>query len=134
MSTNAPPPGPPYEPPDPPPGPPYEPPGYGITEIDPNLPPPPEGLPAPGKHSSDPELKTRKPLAMWDRVKLLLLLAIAWLILLWASMASNPILPFSDAVRLQVRSGWWLLALMGLEALRQLHYLISEGWAGFPPF
>ena len=134
MSTNAPPPGPPYEPPDPPAGPPYEPPGYGITEVDPNWPPPPEGLPAPGKHSSDPEPKTRKPLALWDRVKLLLLLAIAWLILLWASMASNPILPFTDAVRLQVRSGWWLLALIGLEALRQLHYLISEHWAAYHRF
>jgi cell division protease FtsH len=123
MSTNA------------PPGPPFEPPaGGGITEVDPNWPPPPEGLPSPGKHSSEPEAKTRKPLSLWDRFKFLLLLGLAWLILLWASMASNPILPFTDAVRLQVRSSWWLLALMGLEAIRQLHYLISERWAGYHHF
>jgi cell division protease FtsH len=123
MSTNAPPPG----------GPSYEPPvAGGITEVDPNW-PPPEGLPSPGKHSVDPD-GPRKPLALWDRVKFLLLFGIAWLILLWASMASNPILPFSDAVRLQLRNSWWLLALMGLEALRQLHFLVSEHWAGYHRF
>ena len=125
MSTNAPPPG----------GPDYQPPVGGITEVDPNWPPPPpEGLPSPGEHAPEPEGKTRKPLPMWDRVKFLLLLGIAWLILLWASMANNPIMPFTDAVRLQVRSGWWLLALMGLEVIRQLHYLVSEHWAGYHHF
>ena len=101
MSTNAPPPG----------GPDYQPPG-GTTEVDPNWPPPPEGLPSPGAHAPEPERKTRKPLPLWDRVKFLLLLGIAWLILLWASIANNPIMPFTDAVRLQVRNSWWLLALM----------------------
>jgi cell division protease FtsH len=124
MSTNAPPPG----------GPDYQPPGGEITEVDPNWPPPPEGLPSPGAHAPEPEGKTRKALPLWDRVKFLLLLGIAWLILLWASIANNPIMPFTDAVRLQVRSGWWLLALMGLEAIRQLHFLISEHWAGYHQF
>jgi cell division protease FtsH len=124
MSTDAPPPG----------GPDYQPPGYGTTEVDPSWPPPPEGLPSPGEHAPEPEAKTRKPLSLWDRFKFLLLLGLAWLILLWASMANNPILPFTDAVRLQVRSSWWLLALMGLEAIRQLHYLISERWAGYHRF
>jgi cell division protease FtsH len=123
MSTNVPPPG----------GPSYEPPvGGGITEVDPNW-PAPEGLPSPGKHSVDPD-GPRKPLALWDRVKFLLLFGVAWLILLWASMASNPILPFTDAVRLQVRNSWWLLALMGLEALRQVHFLVSEHWVGYHRF
>jgi cell division protease FtsH len=117
----------------PPPGGPGQPPGYGATKVDPNW-PPPEGLPSPGEHVSEPEGRTRKPLSLWDRFKFLLLLGLAWLILLWASMANNPILPFTDAVRLQVRSGWWLLALMGLEAIRQLHYLISERWAGYHRF
>src|SRR5215216_396969 len=122
MTTNAPPPGGPFQPP---PG--------GITEVDPNW-PPPEGLPSPGKHALEPEARTRKPSPLWDRAKILLLVGIAWLILLWASMANNPILPFTDAVRLQVRSGWWLLALMGLEAIRQLHYLVSEHWSGYHLF
>src|SRR6188472_1385989 len=124
MSTDASPPG----------GPDYQPPGYGTTDVDPSWPPPPEGLPSPGQHAAEPEVKTRKPLSLWDRFKFLLLLGLAWLIMLWASMANNPILPFTDAVRLQVRSGWWLLALMGLEAIRQLHYLISERWAGYHRF
>src|SRR5215203_2068374 len=122
MTTNAPPPGGPFQPP---PG--------GITEVDPNW-PPPEGLPSPGKHALEPEARTRKPSPLWDRAKILLLVGIAWLILLWASMANNPILPFTDAVRLQVRSGWWLLALMGLEAIRQRHYLVSEHWSGYHLF
>jgi cell division protease FtsH len=117
----------------PPPGGPGRPPGNGTTEVDPNW-PPPEGLPSPGKHAPEPEEKTRKPLPLWDRLKFLLLLGVAWLILLWASMAGNPILPFTDAVRLQVRSGWWLLALMGLEVIRQLHFLISEHWARYHRF
>jgi len=118
----------------PPPGGSFPPPGDGITDVDPSWPPPPEGLPAPGRHAPEPEERTRKRLSVWDRIKFLLLFGIAWLILLWASMANNPILPFTDAVRIQVRSGLWLLILLGLEAIRQLHYLVSEHWSGYHLF
>ena len=49
------------------------------------------------------------------------LLAIIWFVLVWASMADNPLLPFVDAAREQVRAASWVLVLFGLEVLRQLH-------------
>lgn len=74
---------------------------------------------------------TRKPVATWDRVKFLVLLGGAWLVLVWAAMAEDPNLPFADAVRTHVRASAWILVLMGVEALRQVHYLASERWAGY---
>jgi len=83
---------------------------------------------------AEPEGTTRKRLALWDRIKFLLLLGIVWWLMVWAAMASNPILPFADAVRIQLRSNWWLLALMGLEIVRQIHFLISEHWSAYHRF
>ena len=118
----------------PPPGGPDQPAGAaGSATVDPAW-RPPEGLPSPGEHAPEPEATTRKRLSLWDRVKFLLLLGIVWLILVWAAMASNPILPFADAVRQQVRSSWWLFVLMDLELIRQLHFLISEHWAAYHRF
>ncbi len=82
----------------------------------------------------DEDRKTRRPLAFWDRVKILLLLLGAWGVLLWASMARNQLIPFQDALILNVRSNGWLLVLAGLEFLRQVHYLISERSARYHQF
>ena len=117
----------------PPAGGPNQPPVGGSTAVDPAW-GPPEGLPSPGEHVAEPDRGTRKPLALWDRIKFLLLLGIVWLLLVWAAMASNPILPFADAVRLQIQSGLWLFVLMGLELIRQIHFLISEHWAAYHRF
>ncbi|MGH9044620.1 MAG: AAA family ATPase [Acidimicrobiales bacterium] len=64
--------------------------------------------------------------SLWDRSKILLLLAALWWVLLWAAMTNNPIEPFSVASAGQLSSLWWLEVLFGLELLRQGHYLISE--------
>jgi ATP-dependent Zn protease len=69
---------------------------------------------------------TRKPLAPWDRVKFLVLLAVVWLVFLWALKSDNPIIPWGDAVRENLRAKWWLLALAVAESVRQLHYAVSE--------
>jgi len=92
---------------------------------------------APGERGSrirDEDRATRKPMAWWDRVKILILLIGGWLILLWSSMAQNPLLPFNDAVNIGVRSNGWLLVLAGIELLRQIHYLVSERSAGYHAF
>src|SRR5207248_4205784 len=34
----------------------------------------------------------------------------------------------------EIRSGWWLLAIGGLEVLRQIHYVISEHWSRYHRF
>jgi cell division protease FtsH len=118
----------------PPAGGPHQPPAVGgSTAVDPAW-GPPEGLPSPGEHVAEPEGRTRKRLPLWDRIKFLLLLGIVWWLMVWAAMASNPILPFADAVRIQLRSNWWLLALMGLEIVRQIHFLISEHWSAYHSF
>jgi len=49
-------------------------------------------------------------------------------------MANDPILPFADAARIELRSGLWVIILAGLELLRQAHFLISEHWAGYHQF
>jgi cell division protease FtsH len=94
----------------------------------------PEGLRPPGERPRDFGRPTRKPLPFWDRVKFLLLLALAWFILVWSAMANNPLVGFSDALRIEVRTGWWVFALAGLEALRQAHFLVSEHWARYHRF
>jgi len=102
----------------------------------PGLPPPGTG-PAPTEYTSrirDEDRTTRKPLSFWDRAKFLVMLGVAFGVLLWAELVDNPIIPFEDALRDTVRSKWWILALGGLEVLRQIHYLISEHSAGWHRF
>jgi cell division protease FtsH len=94
----------------------------------------PEGLRPPGERPRDDDRPTRKPLGLWDRVKFILLLGLIWLVLVWASMADNPLLPFVDAARTQLREASWVLVLIGLEVLRQAHFLVSEHWAGYHRF
>jgi ATP-dependent Zn protease len=93
---------------------------------------PPDGDgpgPEPGalEHPAEPhERKTRKPMALWDRVKFLVLGAALFGFFVWSDAASNPILPLADAFRRQVEAKWWLFVLLGVELLRQTHYLLSE--------
>ncbi len=94
----------------------------------------PEGLRPPGGRPRDDDRPTRKPLPLWDRIKFLLLLILIWFILVWSAMASNPLIGFSDAVRIEARSGLWVFVLIGLELLRQIHFLISEHWAAYHRF
>jgi cell division protease FtsH len=79
---------------------------------------------------------TRKRMALWDRVKILLLLIGAWSVLLWSTIAGFPagFIPLTDAIRLNLRSNGWLLVLAGLELLRQIHYFVSERWAAYHQF
>ena len=95
---------------------------------------PPEGLPAPGEHPRDEDRGTRKPLSLWDRLKFLILLGLIWWILVWSAMANNPLMGLSDAIRTELRSGAWVFVLAGLEALRQIHFLISEHSAAYHRF
>ncbi|MGK5555625.1 AAA family ATPase [Actinomadura kijaniata] len=81
---------------------------------------PPGGAPAGAVHP------TRARQSPWDRVKYLLLLTLVWFVLVWASMADNPLLPFADAAREQARAAAWVFALAGLELVRQVHFLAGE--------
>jgi cell division protease FtsH len=96
------------------------------------------GAPSPGhpghvhvERLRDSERRTRKPMAMWDRLKFLALLVLLWLVLVWSDMANNPVIGFADAARQQVTMAAWVEVLIGLEVLRQLHFLVSEHWSGY---
>jgi ATP-dependent Zn protease len=105
----------------------------------PTAPPPPEhreGLPEPGVLSRvrDADRTTRKPLALWDRIKFLLLLGVLFWFFVWAEMSDNPILPFEEALERTLEAKWWVLALIGLEAIRQAHFLLAESWPAYHRF
>ncbi len=101
-----------------------------VTQGPPGVPPPPP----PSGRPRDADRLTRKPLSFWDRIKFLLLLVLVWFVLVWSTMANNPLIGFSDAMRIEVRTGWWVFILLGLEVLRQVHFLISEHSAGYHRF
>jgi cell division protease FtsH len=91
-----------------------------------DTPPVPEGLTPPDEPLHAKPGPTRKRMSLWDRIRLILLFTISWLIVVWASMADNPLLPFVDAARIQAVDSQWLLWLAGAELLRQVHFLVSE--------
>jgi cell division protease FtsH len=47
--------------------------------------PPAEGLTPPDEQPPRPEQATRKKMGLWDRIRILLLFVLAWLIIVWAS-------------------------------------------------
>ncbi|WP_239310043.1 MULTISPECIES: AAA family ATPase [unclassified Frankia] len=85
------------------------------SPIGPVVPPQPEPAPP-----------VRKPLVFWDRIKFLVLFGALFVFVVAAATADNPIMGWSDAVREQVSSSWWLLALIAIEVVRQIHMLIGE--------
>jgi ATP-dependent Zn protease len=82
----------------------------------------------------DEDRLTRKPLARFDRVKMVLLLGALLLVFVWAAVGDNPLLSVRDAADQQLRAKWWLVALMGLEVMRQGHFLLSEHWSRYHLF
>jgi cell division protease FtsH len=95
----------------------------------------PAGPPEYKSREREEDRTTRRPLALWDRTKILVLLIGAWLLLVWYTMVQyQPIMPFVDALNLTARSQGWLLVLAGLELLRQIHYFISEHSAAYHRF
>src|SRR5215472_4374914 len=92
-----------------------------------------EGLTPPGERLRD-RRPTRRPLPLWDRAKFLLLLAFVWFILVWSVAANDFQIGIRNAVWIELREGAWVIVLFGLEALRQVHFLISEHSAGYHRF
>ena len=74
----------------------------------------------------DTDRKTRIHLTFYDRTKFLILFAVVFFVLAWASMADNPLLSFSDAINRTASERSWLLILAGVEVIRQIHFALSE--------
>ena len=92
------------------------------------MPPPPP--PVPEIHEPEPtvdrEPKTRRKMAVGDRLKVLILIVVVVLLSAAYKHSKIPIMSFGEAVRDQLRAKWWLVALFFLEILRQIHYLVCE--------
>jgi len=81
------------------------------------------------------EPKTRRPMARWDRVKFLVLIFALFWFFVWAEYAdANPFNTVGDAVQDTFRTKWFLEVLFVVEAIRQVHYLISEHSARYHRF
>jgi ATP-dependent Zn protease len=94
--------------------------------------PPPEDstqLPQEGATVLEWERDVRSRRPFWDRIRILLLLAVVWGILLWSSLSNDPLLSVHDALINQFSAKWWLEVLFGLELLRQISYLTAEHWS-----
>lgn len=76
----------------------------------------------------DDERLTRKPLEWWDRVKLTVLWLGLFALVFWSTLATNPIIPAGDALYNSAFTapGLYLLLLVGVEVLRQAHFIIAE--------
>jgi cell division protease FtsH len=79
----------------------------------------------------DEDRTTRAPLPLWDRVKFFILFGALFGLFVWSETGDNPILPVSEAVRNVVHARWWLFILVGLELLRQVHFLVAEHWSRY---
>ena len=81
----------------------------------------------------NPDLLTRKPLVLWDRIKLLIFFSAAFLIIVWAQASANPLMTIGEAEKVAANTGIGqiLLVLVIIEALRQIHFLLAEHVAGY---
>jgi ATP-dependent Zn protease len=95
---------------------------------------PKQGFSYEGGRPRPEDFLTRRPIALWDRIKWLVLLAVVWFLLVWSLMADNPLVGFLDAVRIEAQLGYWVFILAGLELLHQVHFLISEHSAAYNQF
>ena len=77
---------------------------------------------------------TRRPMALWDRVKILIFLVLAFVVLAWHQVADNPILPVGEGLREVITAHRWILILAVLEAARQIHFLVAERSASYHAF
>jgi cell division protease FtsH len=81
----------------------------------------------------DPDELTRKPLVFWDRVKILVFLLVAFGVLVWAQLSSNPLMTPVEAERTVAQTGLGqiLVVLVVVECLRQIHFLLAEHVSGY---
>jgi cell division protease FtsH len=72
------------------------------------------------------ERKPRRKLMFFDRAKVLILLLGFVSLGALSEHGEVPFTSWGDAFRNQIRAKWWIMALAGIELVRQLHYVFSE--------
>ena len=68
----------------------------------------------------------RRPLLVYDRIKVSMVLLGTFLLLALLKTDDNPLVGFDDAVRMTFNSYGWILTIVSLDVLRQLHYFVAE--------
>ena len=74
----------------------------------------------------DSERKTRIHLSFYDRTKFILLFTAVFLILVWSDMSADESIGFSSAFADGASRRWWIFLLLGIETIRQAHFLVAE--------
>ena len=95
-----------------------------------------DGLTDVGSRIRDEDRTTRKPLAPFDRLKLLMLWLGLWGMQIWAALVENPLQTLNDAAYYVTASGLgrFLILLTLIEGARQLHFVIAEWNARYYAF
>ena len=74
----------------------------------------------------DREPKTRRHLDFWDRAKILVLLTVFFFMSVAIKHGNVPIMSWPEAIRDTLTAKSWLVWLAIIEAVRQVHYVVSE--------
>jgi len=82
----------------------------------------------------DADRRTRRKLDPWDRSKYLILGSILFAFFWWQKLSGNPIKSVADGFWETVEKQAWVWVLLGLEVLRQLHFVVAEHWSGYYRF
>ena len=82
----------------------------------------------------DADRRTRRKLDPWDRSKYLILGSILFAFFWWQKLSGNPIKSVADGFWETVDKQAWVWVLLGLEVLRQLHFVVAEHWSGYYRF
>lgn len=81
-----------------------------------------------------PAPKPRRKALFFDRVKLLLVLAILLGFMIMKQHADYPMEGWGTAISTQLRAKSWMLWVAAFEVIRQVHYLICENSVGYNDF
>ena len=82
----------------------------------------------------DADRRTRRRLDPWDRSKYLILGSVLFGFFWWQKLNANPIKSVVDGFWETAEKQAWIWILLGLEVLRQLHFVVAEHWSGYYRF
>ena len=82
----------------------------------------------------DADRTTRRRLDPWDRSKYLILGSVLFVFFWWQKLNANPIKSVVDGFWETIEQQAWVCILLGLEVLRQLHFVVAEHWSGYYRF
>ncbi len=82
----------------------------------------------------DRDRTSRRKLSSWDRSKYTLLLSGLFGFFWWQKLDDNPIKSVGDAFWETFEKQAWILVLLALEWVRQVHFFVAEHWGGYYRF